>query len=118
MRRAYDFRLFFFLRGDRDADSSLTDPGIRLVHCYGEFLLNVSRRRLIQEIQDLSKLLLGQISEPAIELRRRDEFHPSNDRGRFGQMTCFNRIIKPLGRAFGQTEISALIKIPFLTVTF
>ena len=81
------FVCFFFRRGDRDADSSLTDPGIRLVHCYGKFLLNVSRRRLIQKIQDLSKLLVGQISELAIGLRRRDECHPMNDRGRFGQMT-------------------------------
>lgn len=81
------FSFVFFRRGDRDADSSLTDPGIRLAHCYGKFLLNVSRRRLIQKIQDLSKLLVGQISELAIGLRRRDECHPMNDRGRFGQMT-------------------------------
>lgn len=119
MRRAYDFRLDFFRRGDRDADSSLTDPGIRLVHCYGKFLLNVSRRRLIQKIQDLIKLPVEQISELTIGLRSGDESPLLDDRVRFWQMTCFGRVIKTPGREFGRgTEFSALIKIPFQTVTF
>ena len=119
MRRAYDFRLDFFRRGDRDADSSLTDPGIRLVHCYGKFLLNVSRRRLIQKIQDLIKLPVEQISELTIGLRSGDESPLLDDRVRFWQMTCFGRVIKPPGREFGRgTEFSALIKLPFQTVTF
>lgn len=104
MRRAYDFRLDFFPRGDRDADSSLTDPGIRLVHCYGKFLLNVSRRWLIQKIQDLIKLPVGQISELAIGLRSGDESPLLDDRVRFWQMTGFSWVIKPLGREFGKTD--------------